>query len=80
MRLRKYNMIMYATYCLCTRCSVEIHGGLVRFLTAVALGSAARRAVDQRVTLVGHQPGRLVHVQRVEIPYAMVRPGSRSPR
>lgn len=70
---------MYAC-CSCTRGGVEIDGGLVGFLTTVALGRAARGAVDQRVSLVGHQPGRLVHVQRIEIPHAVVRPGARAPR
>lgn len=56
---------------------MEIHRGLVRFLTAVPLGGAAGRAVDQRVSL-GRQPGRhLIDVQRVEVAHAVIRPGRR---
>lgn len=54
---------------------MEIDGGLVGLLTAVPLGRAASRAVEQRVSFVAEQPGRLVHVQRVEIANAVVRPG-----
>jgi len=60
-----------------TRGSVEVDCGLVWFLTAVPLGRAARGTVDQRVPLVGHESGRMVHVQRVEISHAVIRPGCR---
>lgn len=62
-----------------TRGSVEIDGGLVGFLTTVPFGGAARGAVDQRVSLFGCQPGRVVHVQRVKIAHAVIRSG-RPPR
>jgi len=58
-----------------TRSGVEVDGGLVRLLTAVPLGRAVRGAVDQRVSLVGRPSGRMVHVQRVEIAHAVIRPG-----
>lgn len=53
---------------------MEIDGGLMGLLTTVPFGGAARGAVDQRMSLVGHQPSRLVHVQRVEVAHAVVRP------
>lgn len=67
-------------YNLITRGGVEIDGGLVGFLTAIPFGRAARGAVDQWVSLVGHKPGRLVHVQRVEIADAVIRPRRRPSR
>lgn len=57
---------------------MEINGGLVRFLTAVAFGGAARGTVDQRVPLIrakSPESGRLVHIHRVEIAHAVIRPG-----
>lgn len=76
-KVKKNKKIMFR-YIIYTRSSMEINGRLVGLLTTVSFGRTARGTVYQRVSLI-NQPGRLVHIQRVEVSHTMVRPGGSCP-